>query len=480
MAVITTRLGRLEGVTLTGGIERFTGVPYAEAPIGALRFREAQERTPWAGIRDATRPGPTSPQAEVDNPLHRRLAASGWVRGDDTLNLNVWTADRSGAAPVCVWIYGGAFKEGNGLLPLYDGAAFARDGIVAVSIQYRVGLDGFGLFEGGPANLGLRDQVAALRWVRDHIADFGGDPGRVTVFGQSAGGASVARLLSAPAVRGLIHRGINQSGPVWTGIEPEQALRTTHAVARCLGIPATPEALAAVPEEVLLAATLDVAGRPGDPGSGSHPLSVVADPDFPAVPAFADAAVPVLAGFCSDEFGLFSSPDPDLDRAAAVAELKEPGSEDLLDALHDALPAAGWGTLVRKVREHDLFVGPLLDWMRDAAAAGVPVHGYEFGWRTRALDGAPGACHNLELPFVFDLLDREHVTDLTGPEPPRALADRMHGDWVRFMRDGLVDGRRADGTTESLQVYDGGDEHPRTTGTVDAVCRAHVRGARIA
>jgi len=153
------------------------------------------------GIWDGTRPGPTPPQSESWSPLHQLGAEPGRIAGDDYLNLNVWTPSLDGSSPVAVYIHGGAFREGNGALRMYDGTNFARDGIVLVTVNYRVGAEGFLLFEDGHANLGFDDQIAALRWIQDNIADFGGDPDRVTIFGQSAGGVSVAALCRCPRRR---------------------------------------------------------------------------------------------------------------------------------------------------------------------------------------------------------------------------------------------------------------------------------------
>ncbi|GGH48589.1 carboxylesterase/lipase family protein [Microbacterium album] len=443
MATISTRAGRLAGVDI-GGVERFLNIPYAAPLTGARRYREAEPRDPWTGTRDATRPGPTSPQWEVSSPLHGRIASPGWLRGDDVLSVNVWTPDRTGEAPVAVWIYGGAFKEGNAALPMYDGTAFARSGIVLVTVNYRVGVEGF-LPIDGSINRGLRDQLRALEWVRDNIADFGGDPGRVTIFGQSAGGMSVASLVATPSARGLFHAAINQSGPLRRPADRADGEATTRALAAICGVEPTAEGFATVDQVRLLQEASRLTGTAGGALSpGPFTLGVLSDPDL--VPWHATgrredrfaSRVPVLAGFTSDEFLLFGWPDPDLGDDEATLALERHGLHGTraLEAARQLFPDLSAGTIVRKLGEVDFFIAPVVQWLEDAAALGLPAWGYEFAWRTRAFDGAPGAYHDLEIPFVFNLLDAEPVGDMTGPHPPQELADRMHADWVEFFRTG--------------------------------------------
>src|SRR5580698_323486 len=201
MTTVTTRQGAVRG-DVTDGVTRFLGIPYAASPTGALRFRAPEPPPAWDGVRDCLTYGATPPKPDYAAPFDVILAEPD-VPGDDWLNLNVWTPDVDGSAPAMVWIHGGAFANGNNVVPIYDGHAFARDGVVLVSINYRLGIDGFAYLPDAPANRGLLDQVAALEWVRDNIAAFGGDPARVTIFGESAGAMSVTTLLGMPAARGL-------------------------------------------------------------------------------------------------------------------------------------------------------------------------------------------------------------------------------------------------------------------------------------
>ncbi len=198
MSVVRVESGRLRGRAL-GGVCAFLGVPYAAAPTGVNRFRPAAPVTGWDGVRDAVRFGATVPRPGYPPPFDR-LFVDPVIAGEEYLNLNIWTPHPGASGlPVMVWIHGGAFLHGSSAMPLYEGTAFARDGIVLVTVNYRLGALGFALLPDSPANLGLHDQLAALRWVQQNITAFGGDPRQVTIFGRSSGGASVAALLSSPA-----------------------------------------------------------------------------------------------------------------------------------------------------------------------------------------------------------------------------------------------------------------------------------------
>src|SRR5580700_8824371 len=210
------RLVRLKDGVIRGkaksGVSAFLGIPYAAPPFGANRMRPPQPAEPWAGERDATTFGPTVPKGDYP-PHYTRLFPEVVIDGDDCLNLNVWTPDPGSAGlPVLVWIHGGSFMNGSGSVGAYNGAAFARDGVVCVTINYRLAAEGFLFLGDGTANLGLLDQLAALRWVQDNIAAFGGDPARVTVAGESAGAMSVTTLLSMPLAEGLFTQAIAESG----------------------------------------------------------------------------------------------------------------------------------------------------------------------------------------------------------------------------------------------------------------------------
>ncbi|HEX7992384.1 MAG TPA: carboxylesterase family protein, partial [Streptosporangiaceae bacterium] len=231
---VSTPCGELRG-QVSDGVASYLGIPYAASPTGSMRFQAPAPPKPWTGIRDAIAYGPTPPKPDYPPPFDTLFAEPN-IAGDDWLNLNVWTPDPPASGlPVMVWIHGGAFANGNSAIPLYDGHAFARDGVVLVTINYRLGVDGFALLPGRPANRGLLDQIAALEWVRDNISAFGGDPQNVTIFGESAGGMSVTTLLAMPSAAGLFNRAIAQSGAAQAAAVPADAAMVTAELGSAVG-----------------------------------------------------------------------------------------------------------------------------------------------------------------------------------------------------------------------------------------------------
>ena len=304
------------------GVEAYLGIPYAAAPVGALRQQPPAPPTPWTGDRDATKYGPTARKRGYPSP-YDELLPEPHIEGDEYLNLNIWTPSRTGSLPVFVWIHGGAFVNGSGAVSVYDGSAFARDGVVCVTINYRLGVEGFLDPGEGVTNLGLRDQIAALEWVRDNIAGFGGDPSRVTIGGESAGGMSVACLLSSPKAKGLFRGAIMQSGAGHHAVTRENAKLITGELAKMLGVEPTREAIATVPIEQILDAQIEMSAEiqamPDPAKWGEMVLSMMAfqpvvDGDvLPKLPirsieAGAGADVHVVIGANTDENLLFMAP----------------------------------------------------------------------------------------------------------------------------------------------------------------------------
>src|SRR3954470_11065837 len=252
--IVRTRHGALQGRT-ADGVTAFKGVPYAAAPFGPRRFAGPEPSPSWDGVRDALAFGPTAPHPGYAPP-YADLLPDPVLPGEDCLNLNVWTPDAGAAGlPVMVWIHGGAFVNGSGAGPTYDGSAFARDGVVLVTVNYRLGAEGFLWLEDGVNNRGLLDQLAALAWVQDNVAAFGGDPANVTVFGESAGAMSIGALLATERSDGLFRRAILQSGAGHHAITPATARLVAAEVGVRLGVePSAADAFAAIAPGARLAA----------------------------------------------------------------------------------------------------------------------------------------------------------------------------------------------------------------------------------
>ncbi|MFE6893968.1 carboxylesterase/lipase family protein [Streptomyces sp. NPDC057694] len=450
MNVVETAYGAVRG-RVEDGVSVFRGIPYAAPPVGSLRLRPPEPPEPWDGVLEATAFGPTAPKNPYGAPLDALLPDPD-VPGDGWLNLNVWTpAPDGGPRPVMVWIHGGSLRNGSSAVPVYDGRAFARDGVVLVSLNYRLGIEGFGVFPDAPANLGLRDQLAALAWVRDNIRGFGGDPDNVTVFGESAGAISIAALLASPHAKGLFHRAVLQSGAP-SAVSTKDAARTTTAMAGQLGIEPTAEAFAAADPGRLLAAQKEVTGR-GNPLTGGLGFQVVVDGDLvPEDPATALArgasdGVDVLLGSNTDEYRLWFVPSGLVDRIGRVtlraALLKQRAPWRAPRVYRAARPGASPGEILGAIATDTLLRVPF-NRLADART-GRPgsTFLYEFAWPSPVQ--RLGACHALEIGFVFDTLGTADSRLLTGDGAPQELADAMHGAWVSFATTGDPGWARWDG-----------------------------------
>ncbi|WP_334665981.1 carboxylesterase/lipase family protein [Streptomyces cyaneofuscatus] len=451
--IVEARARTVQG-TVRGAVERgvavFRGIPYAAAPVGARRFRAPEPPEPWEGVRDALAFGPTAPKRPYAPPLDRLLPDPA-VEGEEWLNLNVWTPSTEGAEggeraeglPVLVWIHGGSLLHGSSAVPVYDGSAFARDGVVLVSVNYRLGVEGFGLFPDAPANRGLLDQLAALEWVRENIAAFGGDPDRVTVAGESAGAVSIGALLATDRAAGLFRRAVLQSGAP-AALTPDAARGTTELIARRLGVPATAAAFAAVDPAALLTAQTEVTSG-GNPLTGRNSFQLVVDGELltqdPAEALRtgpAAAGIDLLMGTNTEEYRLWFVPGGLTERISrlklrlALLKFKVPNAtaRTYRSNRPDATPGELLGALAT-----DLLLRVPLNRLADARA-GAPgsTYVYEFGWPSPVQ--RLGACHALELGFVFDTLAHPDTMALTGPDAPQELADAMHRAWVEFATTG--------------------------------------------
>ncbi|MFI8490463.1 carboxylesterase/lipase family protein [Streptomyces rubrogriseus] len=454
--VVTTAQGAVRGLRQDDGTAAFLNIPYAAPPTGTGRFAPPQPHEPWHGVRDATVPGPNAPQSE------RKLGSidmapyfgAGWSRGEDYLTVNVFQpATADGGLPVMVFVHGGGFVAGSTRSALYDGSAFSRDGVVLVTLNYRLGIAGFLDIPGAPANRGLLDVVAALRWVRENIAAFGGDPDNVTLFGQSAGATVVGGILANPEAAGLFRRAIVQSGSGLGAFTSEQAARVTKAAAEELGIEPHTDAFAAISDERLVDAAsrltpIDLrTGTHHDPLLGLSPFGLVLDTQ-PAVSVGAglSADVDLLVGTNTEEGNLYlvpvgtyaTSTAADVDDTAARSH---PKPAQLVETYHNTRLEASFGELRSAIMGDALFGAG--SWALAGAHAAHPqsaTFSYEFAWRSQALGGDLGATHTMELPFVFDIAELPQLAGegaLLGPDkPPADLATRMHEAWIRFARTG--------------------------------------------
>lgn len=416
------------------GVRRFLGIPYAAAPFGPNRFREPQPAPSWNGIRDATAFGPTAPQLPYPGAIGE-LLGSVEIPGDDILSANIWTPQDADRAPVVVWIHGGALERGTAAIPLYDGAGFARAGIVFVSINYRLGSEGFSVLEDAPRNLGLQDAAAGLAWVHREIASFGGEPEQITVMGESAGGAIVAGLLANASSRAQIARAIIESGPL-EAQTAKKAGRVTAQLAKRLGVAADRAGFATVsPEQLLEARRQQAAGSSPLGGAPGFQFAVDAG-SLPRSPheVLAGADVPLLIGSNTDEYRLWFTP-------AALARISEMKlllgrlalriPRRAVAAYRSAFPGATTGEIFGQLATDILLRGPLTTLARARTA---PTYVYEFAWRSPVRDLR--AAHALELGFVFDRLGDPEAKRLAGAEAPQGLADEMHSAWVSFIKTG--------------------------------------------
>ncbi len=446
--VVGTQAGAVRGVW-RGGSAAFCGIPFGQAPVGELRFAAPVPATSWDGVRDASAPGPT-PQRRPFGDVTTIPEPS--YPGDATLNLNVFTpapGHSDAGLPVLVWIHGGGFFAGSPSSPWYDGASFNRDGVVTVSLSYRLGFDGFGWMADAPTNRGLRDLLLGLQWVQGNIAAFGGDPARVTIAGQSAGGSAVLALLASPLAAGLFSGAIAHSAADLS-LGLARAEQLGRDLATQAGVEPTREEWSSLTEDAVLDAQAafmaPTQAPPATPADQVRTTLCSRGVGLPFVPLVGDDVLPLeitdalsrgmgtdvalLAGTVAHEFTMAALPfagawgDFDAVEALVAGGLPRPAAAAYV-AGQPELPnaAAQLGQL-----DTDLaFRIPTLDW---ADARTGPTWLYDFRW-VSPLRGL--AFHCLDLPFAWDLLGAAGVSASTGPNPPQDLADAMHAAWARFV-----------------------------------------------
>ena len=458
--VVRTASGLIRGrrdADKPAGISTFLGIPFAQPPVGDLRFAPPRPARPWAGVREAAAFGPPPPQSAFA--VTEAPAPAPGTDPDEWLTVNVFTPDPGAAGlPVMVYIYGGAYRSGASSLPGYDGTLLARQNVVLVTFNHRVGVEGYAHLPGVPANRGLLDQIAALRWVKDNIAAFGGDPDRVTVFGESAGAGAIAALLVMPEASGLFGRAIAQSVP-GTFFSPALAADVTAAIAALAGLPPTAEAFASADPARLVAAADAV--RPGDHLDRWGPVAYTPTPFSPvvdgevlptapwrAVVTGSGREVDLITGHTRDEYRLFmhvlgiAGTVTDEMAGRALAELgpdgPSPGERGGKNeaAYRAAYPDAGPETLFELVHSDWLFRMPSLHLAQAHAAAGGRTFLYEVSYQAPAAD--LGACHAIDVPLVFGAYDGLGQM-LFGPQPPAAavaLGNLIREQWTAFAASG--------------------------------------------
>ena len=454
--IVETGLGKLEGFE-NDGVRVFRGVPYAKPPVGARRFAAPEPVEPWTGVRDAKRYGPAAHQ-----PPLMLAALPGFDIGEqseDCLYLNVYAptgASPSNPKPVLVWIHGGAFVIGAGSQSIYDGQKLARrGGVVVVTINYRLGVFGF-LHLGQPdratENAGLLDQVAALAWVRDHIEAFGGDPGDVTIFGESAGGMSVGTLLGCPAARGLFHKAIPQSGSCQAVHDAESAGAVTASIVGALGLESpNVHQLREVPADKLMAVqqatTMQLMLASG---KQLLPFQPVVDGDvlprhpFDAIRDGLSRDVRVLVGTTRDEFKLFGFMDPEVRQLDDVKiakritqRLPHADGAAIVAGYRASRPESDWASIWLAIETDRVFRIPAIRTAEAQLAHQPDVFSYLYTWESPGFGGILGACHAIEIAFVFGCLDLPGGENFVGKGPDaERLADRTMDAWLAFAKSG--------------------------------------------
>lgn len=493
--IVEIASGKLRGAH-DRGVFAFKGIPYGASTAGRNRFKPPQPPQPWTGMRDCVAYAGhalQSPNRPKRRPVLETLLgpADATPESEDCLTLNVWTPGlRDGAKrPVMVWLHGGAFAYGSANRAVTDGGNLARHGDVAVvSVNHRLNIFGFLHLEdiGGPAwmhsgNAGVHDLVAALHWVHDNIETFGGDPGNVTIFGESGGGGKVSVLLAMPAARGLFHRAIIQSGAAIRVSTRERANALAEAVLKQLGLGRDEcERLQTVPAERLLAAMAPASravGRTRWPLLDRYDFGPVVDgddlpqhPGEPTAPAIADD-IPLMIGGTREESAFFLADDDAVwngtlteeelrKRVAAVAGAE---TDNLLKAYRRAMPGSSPGDqLIAALTGSNFWVRTVLLAERYAVRPRAPVYMYSLDWQSPAHGGRLKAHHAMDLPFVFDNADRADTT--AGAPGADELAARMSATWIAFARYGRPDNP----AIPSWPTY---TTQQRATMVLDTTCR---------
>jgi para-nitrobenzyl esterase len=466
-AIVETTAGKVRGFT-RNNIVTFKGIPYAGTTAGKARFQPPTKPDSWTGLRSSMQYGFVSPQEPragwADDEGAWMFDWDDGRPGQDCLRVNIWTpgVNDNRKRPVMVWLHGGGYSAGSGQeLKSYYGENLSRRGdVVVVSLNHRLGVLGYlnlaeigGAKYADSANVGMLDIVAALEWVRDNIANFGGDPGKVMIFGQSGGGGKVNTLMAMPSAKGLFHRAAVQSGSLLNASTADDSAKLGAAVLQQLGLSASQiDKIQETPVEQLVQAgmaavkSLAPPSRPGGafrlPRIGWQPTvdgkNLPTQPFEPVAPAMS-ANVPLLVGTVLNEFStalydkkLATLTDDELKQRVAAQYKDE--SEHIIEVFRGTHPNDSPAELLSRISAAPVRQSAVTQAERQAAL-GAPVYNYWFCWRTPVLDARPGAFHCAELSFVFDNTDR--CAAMTGGGPgPRALAAKVSEAWINFARRG--------------------------------------------
>ena len=468
-AIADTRAGRAAGY-IRNGIYTFKGIPYAGNTDAANRFMPPTEPKPWQGIRSSRQYGYVAPQGPrggwANDEEAFMFAWDDGVQNEDCLRVNVWTPGiKRKKRPVMVWLHGGGYTAGSGQeLRSYDGENLARRGdVVVVSLNHRLNalgyldLSKYGDQYAASGNVGMLDIVAALEWVRDNIENFGGDPGVVTILGQSGGGGKVSTLMAMPAAKGLFHRAIVESGSLLRGMTQENSQKLSDAIVSELGLTqATIGQIQTLPVQQILTAAGKVLQqrRPKPPGGipnfrgatdqlGFAPVvdgKILPNHPFsPAAPAIS-ADIPMIIGTTLNEFvTAINHPEyegmTDANLQSRTREIYGERAKSVIDAFHARTPAAKPFDLWSRIAAASVRASAIEQAKLKAAQGRAPAYLYWFTWQTPILNGRPRAFHCAEIAFAFDNTDRcETMTG--GGADARALAAKMSDAWIQFARTG--------------------------------------------
>ncbi|HLF09848.1 MAG TPA: carboxylesterase family protein [Gammaproteobacteria bacterium] len=445
---VQTTAGRIQGVVLDWNINAFYGVPYGASTTGANRFMPPQKPAPWAGVRKTIAVGNRSPQ-DFAGPISEVHALDRQeTMSEDCLNLNVFTpALGRGDRPVMVWLHGGGYSSGSGNWLLYDGARLARSqDVVVVPVTHRLNVFGYLYLEelgganyAGASNVGMLDIVAALEWVRDNIAQFGGNPSNVTIFGQSGGGGKVGALLGMPPAQGLFHRAIGMSGSLINGVPKDQATATAERFMSALGVKTVDE-MQRLPMDRMRDVFTATNGLQLQPTVDGRTLP--SGPFAPTAPAIS-ANVPLMVSSVEHEVNFFANgPLDPIDDADLLARVKQTtraddaGAKSVIEVYRDGRPGVSNVDLWQILASDDRFrVGVATEAERKAEQAAAPVYMYYFRWQSAVREGKLKAYHCLDIPFAFDNV--EVATSMTGTSQTRyALATNVSTAFASFARTG--------------------------------------------